>query len=468
MKKKILIVLAMILVFICSMLFVNAEDVSFSMTGKGSIYRDEVLTVTVKINGSNINQIKGTITYNNEQLKLEKITSLIPETWTYTPDEGDTADGDFDFGFADETTENPIDGETGLLSLEFSILDVPENTEVSVVLKYLSVTVNSEEEITEFEEVIFKSKVLRRLSDNNFLKELNITNATITPNFDKEIMSYTASVPYSVSKLQFTALTEDLNASMKVENPDLVPNAKTNVTITVTSESNKQRVYTIQVTRAQDPNYVKSSNNKLSAINVGYGLSPSFNPDVTEYSMEIPYEKTSVSISASTQDSKASYKVEGGNNLSVGNNIVKITCTAENGTTKVYTLTVKRLPAEGTPTEEPTSEPTNEPTASPESTPDVTGEPTATPEKTAATTAEPHVIVVSDPRGMPYVFVIILVILFFGIGFIFGMSVNVRRNDSEKYPDSGILETDFGGKEKPKKDDNMIFIVEDNLRDDDK
>ena len=60
----------------------------------------------------------------------------------------------------------------------------------------------------------------------------------------------------------------------------------------------------------------------------------------------MPYETTSIKISGSAADSKASVQVEGGDTLAAGqDNPVKVICTAENGDKKEYTIIVKRAAA---------------------------------------------------------------------------------------------------------------------------
>jgi hypothetical protein len=147
--------------------------------------------------------------------------------------------------------------------------------------------------------------------------------------------------------LDVSATAKDSKAKVSINSPTLTPNGTTNVTITVTAENGASKTYTIAVTRAQDPNYEPSGNNKLSGITVnGFLLSPVFSADVTQYVVWLPYETTSITISGSAEDSKASVEVVGGENLAAGqDNPVKVICTAENGEKKEYTVIVKRAAA---------------------------------------------------------------------------------------------------------------------------
>ena len=77
---------------------------------------------------------------------------------------------------------------------------------------------------------------------------------------------------------------------------------------------------------------------------------------------------------------------------------------------------------------------------------------------------------------MPYWLVIVLIIIFTGVGFMFGVTINIKGakeyndvDDDDNYIESNIVESDFGRKETPKKKErNTLFIIEDSFRDDDK
>lgn len=157
-----------------------------------------------------------------------------------------------------------------------------------------------------------------------------VANAVISPAFSINIASYTAEVPFSVSKLEISVSAEDAKAKVSINNPTLTPNGT-------------KKVYTIKVKCAQEPNYKASSNNKLAAITpAGFMLSPTFNPDVTSYVVWLPYELKSIKITGTAQDGKGSAEVAGGDQLLAGqDNIVKVIEIAEDSPRKEYIVTVK-------------------------------------------------------------------------------------------------------------------------------
>lgn len=83
-----------------------------------------------------------------------------------------------------------------------------------------------------------------------------------------------------------------------------------------------------------------SKNNNLKSLGVeGYEISPVFNKDTLEYSVLLSANVESINIIASVEDSKASISGTGVKEVSEGENKFNIVVTAENGSTKTYTLT---------------------------------------------------------------------------------------------------------------------------------
>jgi hypothetical protein len=182
------------------------------------------------------------------------------------------------------------------------------------------------------------------LSGNTFLSALAVDNGILAPAFNKNITSYSTSVPFSVSKLNVTATAEDSTSKVSVNSPNLTAGGTTNVSVTVTAQSGAKKVYTIAVKREQDPNYKASSNNNLSSVTIDKGiLSPVFSKDKTSYVVWLPYEVDKITVSGTAEDSKATVTVDGGSALVAGqDNKISVICKAEDGTQKTYIVTAKR------------------------------------------------------------------------------------------------------------------------------
>lgn len=87
----------------------------------------------------------------------------------------------------------------------------------------------------------------------------------------------------------------------------------------------------------------KSSNNNLSSITLDHGdLQPAFNPNTTDYTIDLDYTYTSIHVEASVEDSKASIiQGTGDHELNEGDNSIAIVVQAEDHSVKTYNINVK-------------------------------------------------------------------------------------------------------------------------------
>lgn len=91
----------------------------------------------------------------------------------------------------------------------------------------------------------------------------------------------------------------------------------------------------------------KSKNSALKELTLLQGtLSPEFNKDVKEYTVQVGTDVTELQLDAIPEDEKAKVTVEGNTDLKDGENKVTITVTAEDGSKTTYTLTVNKTDKE--------------------------------------------------------------------------------------------------------------------------
>lgn len=253
---------------------------------------------------------------------------------------------------------------------------MPAGTKVTV--SATGVTVSDGQKDAALGSVSYSTTIAPPLSGNCNLSSLTVANANITPAFSPSVTSYSASVPFQVSSLQLEPQAEHAGAKVSVSNNKLAAAATTTVKITVTAENGATKTYSIKVTRAQDPNYIKSSNAALKGLQVeGYALSPGFGAEQLQYYVWLPYEAATAKLTAETADTKASVQIDPIPELAPGKGTaVAVTVTAEDGTQQVYTVTLIRAPEDPEnflnpvpettdPITEPTEPPTTELTAEP-------------------------------------------------------------------------------------------------------
>ncbi len=347
MKKILLLILTLVLCVGLMSVSADAASPSATFTGPSTVRAGNTITLTFTLSGEEIYGIQGKLVYDSTQLTLVSQKQLIGSPWKLESI-GDNSNNIMAY---DDELSTPINSSTKLFTVTFKVKQLAVGTKVNVTVKDIILAVGSNFSSVAMDPVTYSVSIAAPMSTNNKLDKLNVSNAELSPAFDPNVTAYTASVPFSVDKLILDASAADSNAKIEISNPTLTPDGTTKVTITVTAESGSKNAYTITVTRAKDPNYQPSGNNYLSNISVGIvPLSPQFQKDTTNYVLWLPYEVESVTVSATTEHSKASFRVEGGQELIAGaDNEIKVICVAENGDEKIYTIIAKRAAAHNIP-----------------------------------------------------------------------------------------------------------------------
>jgi len=210
---------------------------------------------------------------------------------------------------------------------------------------------------------------INRAKNNNAdLSALSVTDGTnalsLTPIFSSGVTSYSIQVQNSVVNANFTPTALDSGkASIKVNGvsvgsgttSNLIPlnTGDNTVDILVTAENGiTTKTYTVVINR------LKSSNADLSALSVTDGtnalsLTPIFSSGVTGYSIQVQNSVVNANFIPIVSDTgKATVKVNGVSvnsgspsgliPLVLGDNTIDTVVTAENGTTKTYTVVINR------------------------------------------------------------------------------------------------------------------------------
>ena len=193
-----------------------------------------------------------------------------------------------------------------------------------------------------------------RLDNNANLTALSLgSGVTLTPTFASGTTSYTASVPYATSSVNVSATKASTKASVSgTGNKDLTAGGVTNVSVTVTPENCGStyssvpgntcttKTYTVAVTRAAADTNAYLTDLKIAGVSV-----PDFSKTTYEYTIDpVSNATTSVTVTPTKESSLSTLSGDtSSKSLVVGNNQIKVTVTAEDGTTKhTYTVNVKR------------------------------------------------------------------------------------------------------------------------------
>ena len=199
--------------------------------------------------------------------------------------------------------------------------------------------------------------VTRGKSSDATLAALNLSEGSLTPNFEKATTTYATSIANSTKTITITPTVSDPHASVAVGGIAIEPDksskdleievGENTIPIVVTAEDGSTKTYSLALTRAA------SSNAALSSLSLNNGsLTPNFDLATFAYTATIPHAVDKITITPSAADAHASISVNGIETASgassaviameVGVNVVTVVVTAQNGSTNTYTLTLTR------------------------------------------------------------------------------------------------------------------------------
>jgi hypothetical protein len=218
-----------------------------------------------------------------------------------------------------------------------------------------TITVTAEDGVTTKIYTVVVTREARPLSTDATLSNLTVSEGELTPAFNPDATTYTVNVPNSVTSISVTGEAGDENATVAGNVADTTLEVgNTVIIITVTAEDGETaETYTVTVVRAapsvDPPTPTPSTNATLTSLTVSAGtLTPTFNPDITTYTVNVPNSVTSISVTGTASDRSAI--VEGNKTdmqLEVGSVEISIVVTAEDKETKrTYTVTVIRAAAQ--------------------------------------------------------------------------------------------------------------------------
>jgi hypothetical protein len=195
-------------------------------------------------------------------------------------------------------------------------------------------------------------------SNNSALSLLTASAGAFSPTFNSTITNYVLTVDNLTTSLTFTPVSANIYATILFNTattvisgsatpPIQLPVGYTTSTIRVTSQYKTTSTYIISVNR------VKSSDNALQSLSFNAGsLFPVFNSTVTTYSLTVDTAVSKLGITPVLSNRYASININGNtatsglvyfDDLVFGRNVETIVVTAQDATTRTYTINVTRL-----------------------------------------------------------------------------------------------------------------------------
>jgi len=226
-------------------------------------------------------------------------------------------------------------------------LEIGDNT--------IEVLVIAEKGITKKYTVYVKRDVA---NDNVNLANLTVSAGTLTPAFSQSIPSYIINVENSIGRIRITPTVAGINATVKVNgisvesgttSSDIVLNVGDNIiSIIVISEKGTTKSYSITVKRPLN------NNPNLANLMLSEGImTPLFVSSLTSYIAYVKNTTESITMTPIVAGLNAIVKVNdnivtsgtqsNAITLNVGDNPIFVVVTAEDGSSKTYTIIVKRV-----------------------------------------------------------------------------------------------------------------------------
>ena len=179
--------------------------------------------------------------------------------------------------------------------------------------------------------------------DDVRIERVTANNKYLFTKVDSEVYQYELTVPNEVSVLDINVIPTNMSAVSSVTNMDNLEEFGLNVgenyfrAVVTSSNGKKKKEYILKVIRE------KSNNTGLNKLEVeDYSLVPSYSDGNDEYTVTVPYDKTSIIVSAEKKEQIQEVTGLGTYNLTVGANDISVKVTAEDGTVRVIRINVIR------------------------------------------------------------------------------------------------------------------------------
>lgn len=181
-------------------------------------------------------------------------------------------------------------------------------------------------------------------SNNANLKTLSVvagddSEVTLSPKFNASVYEYEATVASTIRTIAVNATMEDNKANMIISNnvnEELTPGENNKITVMVTAEDGTKKSYVINVKRE-----ALTADATLQSLSIKECKSFKLEPDKFTYTVKVKKNVKELTLDYVLSDENSTIEIEGNEDLKDGSK-VKITVTAEDGTKKVYTLTISK------------------------------------------------------------------------------------------------------------------------------
>lgn len=330
MKKSILKLILMIEMLFIGISTAHADDsFTFSVSGAKDVKPGDTFTVTISVKGPNtVDTLTGydiTVDYDAKKLSLEG-----------APSNQIVADG-ISIGDTDEK-----DKSYQLSELTFKVLGEAAAGDSMIKLKLNAIKINGE--LDDTSKANAGTVSIRAIESDSTLKSLKIPNTVLSPEFNKNVHNYSATVT-DVTAIDIKAEPSSPHSAISITpNAGALAKGENDVTVVCKAENGSESTYTIRVTLNVTPTEeeLKAQDATLKSLSIK-GQKIDFISTEKKYYINVDYETTKINITATPNNSNAEVTITGNSKFVVGKNTVKINVTSEDKTQNdTYQIIVTR------------------------------------------------------------------------------------------------------------------------------
>ncbi len=344
--KKISIILFVLFVIILTHNYVNAANATLNANSK-EIELGDTITLNASVTAAqwklNIN-INGSSIANSKELDNYEKNITKNFSGTYKP----TAAGTYTFNLTGDITD--VDQTNLPVNKSYTVTVKEKQTQQQQQTQQQTQTQTQTQQTTQQQQTqqqTTQQQQQAQPTEPNFTN----TNQTMYTTGNINLRSSWSTSSAAVSVPAGTEVTVTATSTNKVNGYvwyKVSYNGQTKYVasglLTSTKPEEKKEEEKKEEEKKEEQKEEKSTNKALKTLEVeGYTLDPAFTSETTKYTLKLKDTDTSLKVKAVASDeTKAKVNIEGADNLSTGNNIVKITVTAEDGTTRIYTITAMK------------------------------------------------------------------------------------------------------------------------------
>ncbi len=322
------------LFLLIGMLFVGvstayADDTfTFSIGGAKDVKAGDEFTVDVTVNGLNdtytLNGFDLTVSYDTNKLTL---IDGAPDNRVIRPEQGTITD-------------------SKITTIKFKVNSGANAGDTALKLEPNSVVIDGEAIPKNDSRVKFNggTVTIRNIGTDNTLKSLKIPNTVLSPEFNKNVHDYTATVT-DVTSVDIKAEPSDPHSTVWItENSKNLVKGVNDITIVCKAENGQELWYGIKITLNVTPTEeeLKAQDTTLKSLTIK-GQKLEFNSAEKKYYINVDYDVTKINVTATPNNPEAEVTITGNSKFIVGRNTVKINVTSKDKSkTDTYQIIVTR------------------------------------------------------------------------------------------------------------------------------